>query len=76
MRTFAKVLEHSNRAHIARTLKTSRNRVNRWARAEGFPEVREIPMLSEILGIPVAELTSIIAESSTLGTPVQISGAA
>lgn len=33
-------------------------------------------MLSEILGIPVAELTSIIAESSTLGTPVQITGAA
>jgi transcriptional regulator with XRE-family HTH domain len=59
--TLAALLGPYNRSEVARKVGTTRGRVNRWANDQGAPDVHELPALSKILRIDVAELTAIIA---------------
>jgi transcriptional regulator with XRE-family HTH domain len=62
--TLAAVLKGYNQAEVARHVGVTKTRVNRWARGESFPEVRDLPKLAEILRMTVTQLTAVIAGSS------------
>lgn len=64
MTTLAVLLRPYNQSKVARHIGVSRDRVNRWAAGQAYPEVQHLPRLAEILRVDVSTLTEIIAASA------------